>query len=529
MSVSDCPNQISEDLQTIANPDIYRINAFRILQIPVTATLREANNQMRKLTLQEKLGNNGHLDNVLLPLIPIPDADARREAYQRLENPESRLIDELFWFWPLTLGLSDSNDEALEAMQHNDYSEAIAIWKQHETNASESNISMHNLAIMYHVLALDFEQMRSNKSLTKKQSDQKREYWEQAFFRWKILLNHDGLWSRLSNRVRELDDPRLTTGVCRRLQDGLPIILLTINAKLAIRASLQNDKNEANYHMEIIKKSGFNEGVIEESLRQAVAAIRDRIKVLCTNSEADAKINPGQGDTIIQSLVAQSNPMLTTLDTVLPKRHSILDSAHDAVASAILQIAILFSNKTKDWNKTLPLTASAMTIASSDSLHKRLEINLDVNKDNILHNTCWFCNKNPSDEKAVAVVKMHGGVKQVGTRIQWRNLNINVPRCKECKVVHDKLLQQGKLQKTYGCLGIVAGVILAIILGASVQSGWAAFIALVVCGIAGFVIPALTKTKLTSAKNEEFKIAFPDVKKQETLGWVVGEKPPGVR
>ena len=142
-----------------------------------------------------------------------------------MENPESRLIDELFWFWPLTLGSSDSNDEAFEAMRRNDFSEAIEIWKQHETNASESNVSMHNLAIMYHMLALDIEQMRSNKSLTKKQSDQKREYWEQAFFRWKILLNNDGLWSRLSNRVRELDDPRLTTGACRRLQDGLPIIL----------------------------------------------------------------------------------------------------------------------------------------------------------------------------------------------------------------------------------------------------------------------------------------------------------------
>lgn len=234
----------SEILLKMARPDIYRINAFRMLEIPVTSPPQVISSQMRKLDLMEKFGDPSQMERGLLPLTPSPDSEGRREAHQRLTNPESRLIDELFWFWPLQMGVPTDKDEALMSLKRNDFAGAVSVWKRHEETSSEANVSMHNLAIMYHALALDIEYLAATQTLSKKQSLQKRSYWEQAFQRWLILMKYEGFWRRLTERVRELDDPRLTTGTTRRIRAGLPLALLSINAMLAVQAAQKGNDEE---------------------------------------------------------------------------------------------------------------------------------------------------------------------------------------------------------------------------------------------------------------------------------------------
>jgi hypothetical protein len=522
-------NRSNEILLKIARPDIYHINSFRVLEIPVTASLKDAKNQMHKLDVKEKLGLDGHVDRGLLPLVPVPDADARREAQQRLENPESRLVDELFWFWPLAAGLTEENDEALASMKRNDFSDAVSIWKQHETNASESNVSMHNLAIMYHVLALDIEQVQSTQTISAKQSQQKREYWEQAYFRWNILLNHDGFWSRLTNRIREMDDLRLTTGAARRLQKGLPLVLVTINAMLAVRAAQLGNTNEARYHLGLINKSGFNKEAIAEALRQATVPIIDRIKVMCASAESESKNDPTKGDEIIGNFFKQVTPELTTLDIILPKGHAIRDSAHDEVASIILPIVVAFCEKTSKRSETQKIMEQALSIAASESIRQRIERNIEVNKSNMEYGTCWFCKKNPSDEGAAIVVKMHGEVTRTptyrGTNIKWRKIDIKVPRCNKCKALHDKKSKYKSTQGGWGCAGFAIGTVLAFIFGVFVENGWGAIISFVIFGLAGLLIPVAMKPTKSNIRDEDYKNEFPDVKKQKAEGWSFGEKP----
>jgi hypothetical protein len=522
----DLSNRTNEILLKTARPDIYRVNAFRVLEIPVNTSTREAKNQMRKLDMKEKLGSDGIGDRGLLPLIPAPDADARREANQRLENPETRLIDELFWFWPLTIGLSGENDEALVALKRSDFSTAIAIWKNHETNASESNVSMHNLAIMYHVLALDIEQIQLTTTISQKQSQQKREYWEQAFFRWKVLLNHEGFWSRVTNRIRETDDPRLTTGVARRLQNGLPIVLLNINAILAVRNSQRGNTSEATYHIDLIQKSGFSKQAIDEALKQAISPVRDRIKVFTANAEAESKKDPTKGDEAVRVLIQQATPFLDTLDLLLSKGHVARDASHDEVAAMMLQITIAFCNKTNNMVVTQALMEQALNIAASASIRQRIEQNMETNKGNMVLGICWYCKKNPADESSAVAVKMHGEVTRTrtyrGTNIQWRKMDIKVPRCKECKSIHEK---KSNKQGVWGGLGILAGIILAILVGTLTKSGWAAFFVLVGCTTAGFVIPAVTQPKTLGIKEYSYWGEFPQIKRQQAQGWAFGEKP----
>jgi hypothetical protein len=513
----------SKILLKLARPDIYRINAFRVLEIPVTASPRVVSSQMRKLDLMEKLGDAEQVQRGLLPLTPLPDSGARREAYQRLTDPESRLIDELFWFWPLRIGLPEDKDDALVAMKRNDFSGAVSIWKQHEEKASEANVSMHNLAIMYHALALDIEYAGVTQALSKKQVQQKQFYWEQAFLRWQILLNHEGFWQRLTKRIRELDDPRLTTGTAHRIQAGLPLAILSVNAMLAVQAAQKGNNDEALYHVNLMGKSGFDKATVDEALHRAVASICDRIKIICTNAENETKRAPEHADEVIHNVINQTSQLLATLDMLLPEGDATWESAHDKVASQILSSDIAFCNETRNWRTSLELLEQALPIAASASVRQRVEKNIEIDKGNLEYSTCWFCKKRPAEDKAVAEVKMHGDVTRTptfeGTHIEWRKITVKVPRCKQCKSVHSR-------ETSIKVSLPIVGFILAWVVGAAVNNGWAGFGVFVACFAAGFIIPLVTRP--SGMKPDSYKREFSSVKELKSQGWEFGEKPPGV-
>jgi len=83
--------------------DVYRINAFRVTGLRVDARPRDISRHL------EKPRNDCEIRSVQwksgpLPLDPPPSPDNLREARQRLNDPQRRIIDEFFWFWPDQLG-----------------------------------------------------------------------------------------------------------------------------------------------------------------------------------------------------------------------------------------------------------------------------------------------------------------------------------------------------------------------------------------------------------------------------------------
>ena len=122
---------------------------------------------------------------------------------------------------------------------------------------------MHNIAVLYHTMALDVERIEAReKQVSKEHVDQKQYYWEQAFSRWKMLLNDKDFWQRVKERIRGLDDPRLTTGTVRRIREGLPKALLSINAMLAVEAMDMNDRADALYHLRLMTQPRFDTTIV---------------------------------------------------------------------------------------------------------------------------------------------------------------------------------------------------------------------------------------------------------------------------
>ncbi|MBN1191226.1 MAG: hypothetical protein JXA46_15830 [Dehalococcoidales bacterium] len=518
---ADLKDRGSDILLKIANPDIFRLNSFRILELPVTASPREISSQMRKLDLVEKFGNNGFAERGALYLNPAPDTEARQTAYQRLVDPESRLIDELFWFWPLQASPVDA-DVALTALIQNNLLDAISIWKRNEMQNSESHVSTHNLAILYHALALDLEYTETAQSLSKKQIEQKRFYWKEAYSRWNILLNNECFWQRLKQRIDELDDPRLTSGSGYRIRSEAPSAIISINALLAAKAVQKNSNEEALFHINLINGSDFDKDVIENALRRAVEPMRDRIKVLCTNSETETNKSPEHADEVAIKLIENTSIFLNTIDTLLPNGHPTRESAHDEVASQILSSTITFGNKTSDHKRSLELANHALSISTSASIRQRIETNIEIVSNNLRYNTCWFCGQNPSEDEAVLKVNMYGDVQsQAGwtsTKYTWRKLAVAVPRCKHCKSIHGRKI-------LIGWLGAILGIILAVVTGVN-TNGWIGCAFFVGCLIIGLILAPLSKPDKVFP--EKYKLTFPDIVKLISQGWGVGDKPPGV-
>jgi len=532
-----------------AHPEVYRRNAFRVIGLSAEATPREISQHAQRIQMMRKY-NAGATLKTPLALDPPPDEHAVQEAVHKLHDPERRLIDELFWFWPHQLGYSKT-DPALAFLAENDIDRAAEHWHQME-QSSEAYVSMHNLAVLFHCLGLDLEQEAFSQKLDQKELETVRKYWDYAFTRWKVVLDHEPFWSRLTARIRALEDPRLTTGLARRIRASLPFTLLSINATLAVRYAEAGNLEAAKRQLEIMglwdgqgdggkvqktkfkgtAKAGLPESPLltplaQKALREACEPLRQRIKSICKNAENQADQDTSHGDKATRELIAHTKPLIAALDALLPPGDATRDVAHDEVALCALRCQIPYGNKTENWKVSLELLELILPITVGQAMRDRILENIGTVKGNLEYDTCWFCKENPGEDKAALDVKMYGDVNRRptwrGARITWRYGSVKVPRCARCKSAHDH-------QNAWTGGGTAIGVLLGLVGCISIADEGNWFGGLIVLGVLaaigagiGAAIAAALGPK--GIKPESAKNEFPSVKKLLSQGWQFGEKP----
>jgi len=505
-----------------ATPDLYRRNAFRVLGLPVTASGRDIRRREQRLRIAERLGVAAHGGNGgYLPLDPPPTEEDIRNALQRLYDPETRLLDEFFWFWPRQLG-SVEEDDGLALLAHGRQREALALWLKHERDGGRQRVSTHNLAVFYHAVALDLEHRALAGTLSSEEERIRHACWERAFRRWRDLSDDEPFWSRLRARVRDLDDPRLTTGLARRLRESLGKALLLVNARMAVQAAEGGKPKVAAHHVAVLWRSGFPGELITESLRDSVGHVRQRVTLLCGPAKEQALANPERAHRLVRLLLKQAKPPLALLDRLLPDADPMRQCAHDDVADCALQCQVIYGNATEDWRTSLKLLEKVLPVAASESTRSRLEQNIDIVKDNIKFGLCFFCEDNPPDEATTIVVEMYGNVMRTPVgygqiRITWQNCKVRIPRCAACARDH---------QITAACAG--GFTVLGIGLGALgfFAGGCAGVIAAIVGGGAGYGIGyAVGRSQASDVRPLGERNEFPLIQELVSQGWQFGSQP----
>ena len=371
----------SQRLLELATPELYRQNAFRVIGLPVDASQRDVARQRTRLQMMKKVGIQAPtVATGMMPLRPPPDDDQITQAAQRLNEPESRILDELFWFWPHQG--NSAEDEALKLLSTDHSNAAQSLWLQYEQDYSQSRISTHNLAVYYHCIALDLEHLAERKNLGTDLNETRSRAWNAAFKRWRLLLNDEGFWSRLTARIRELDDPRLTTGTARRIRGSLPKAIFLINARLAVRAAEYGNEAEAKRHLDLMNSDGFDPSIREEVLQEAVSPVRDKVRIIRDSiMEKFAKsqaMSLNYGDSLALELLSKTQPLIKIVDVILPPGNAIRGGVPDVIADAALDCIIAFGNKSQEWQNCLPSMRDIceIAIACSESIRSRAKENL---------------------------------------------------------------------------------------------------------------------------------------------------------
>lgn len=451
-----------EILLSIAHPDLYRLNIFRITELPVDAETRDISRrqamikQARDIALPLPAGYGR-----AMPLRKEPDPDQLSEAFQHLGVPERRLIDEIFWFWPRQFGMS-RNDEVFAALVRGEIGQVAKLWRQQQGMPGNAGNALHNLAVLNHTLALEWENTALTRALTQQEQQERDACWEEAFKSWCALLESEAFWSQVTARIRALDDPRLTTGMVRRIRDCLPLTLLSINARLAVSAAEKNDLKECKRQQWLLRNSGFTQQTADEAMHAAVEPLRERVKTLCKMADNQALADPKKAHGVASKLLDQSAPLLKVLDALLPKNDATRDGIHDEIALIAMLAVVSYGNQTDDWSEVIPIVERIHPLAMGELLRERIMTNLTTSRSNQIFLQCWYCQRRRADKNAAYSAHMYGDVTRsyyVGrTRVEWRKLAVPVNRCQACQKLHSK----AQMFKT---LGMLLGVLLAIVLG----------------------------------------------------------------
>jgi len=383
LNISHEQNDVCLPLIEASNLHIYCDNPFRITGLAVDASAKEIKKHAEKLKMMEELGYGEGANPAAFALTPPPTVDKIRSAMQRLNEPENRLLDEFFWFWPLEFGKSGS-DPAILAMLAGDSDTAYDIWQRLETNSALSYVAEHNIAVMFHLIALDWTIYHLAADIDSTRENKIRHYWEQANLRWEKLADDERIWDAVKARIRSMNDARLTTGFALRMRACLPEALAKINAHAALRFAEEKGRFDvAKMHIEFMSNTHPGHAHTEKATEIVLRPITSRIQQQIQTSKENAKTKPKSGAETASQLMVHCCRYLDIFDIFYGKTAHQKTELFDEVAEASVDCLVAFLKNTENNNRFLELLRQTNTFATGADIRSRILKNIEAGESNL--------------------------------------------------------------------------------------------------------------------------------------------------
>ena len=367
----------SKSLLQAATRSLYRANAFRITGLPVDATTRDLARHADRLRMLEELGEGGSAHSAAFALQPPPSQDQIRNAIQRLKDPEERAIDEFFWFWPEEFGRSAA-DPAIQALVSGHGESAQQVWSDKEANPQDGTTALHNLAVFWHLTALDQEQGALDKVLDADSRRRLETSWRNAFARWDAVATSEAFWEKVGGRVRQLQDPRLTTGFVRRLRATLPAALDKINGELALAYAEQGDLEMATLHVRLMRESNQGLDDVEQTAELVLTPARKRLEEQIRRAKQRVEENPKNGIAAARELLEHAQRAVVLFDLFFGKASEVRREVFDEVATVCGYLPAKYHEATHDDATCLAILRSALNFASAIEVRRKIQENIDA-------------------------------------------------------------------------------------------------------------------------------------------------------
>lgn len=335
-----------------ATPEIYRRNVFRLTGLPVTATARQISRQAEKLKMLAELGGEAAQQLTIIEGLEPPTKDEVREAMQRLKDAQSRAIDEFFWFWPEAWEKPEVDDACL-ALSHNDLDGATAIWRERR-KWGNSAIASHNLAVLYHMRALEWAASDLVKPSCDEDKKNEEAMWQCAFDFWREIQDNDVFWIVLRKRIHQLGDVALTIDFAHRLRFELPQVFDLINARIAVSYAAQGRQLEAQWHVQFMASRHDDKAELTSTIDSILAPVRQKLLDAMEASENSIAQHAELGIEQASLLHKTSKPLLDVIATFLDQYNIERHHLFDKVAATMLSLAIDGYNSTLEKLKEGP-------------------------------------------------------------------------------------------------------------------------------------------------------------------------------
>jgi len=367
---------ICKALLDAATPEMFSRNAFRLTGLPVDARTREITKRADKLEIMGGVGWS--VQTGALATETPPTRDQIREAIQRLKDPEQRIIDEFFWFWPREFGQS-ARDPAIKALEGGDADTAFQIWTTMETNPANGHVAMHNIAVLRQLMAMEWENdYARNAELTERRRREIDEFWRGAFQRWNALFGDELLWENVSARIKQLDDPRLTSGFARRMRATLPSALAKLNAGLALRYAESGKMELARVQVQFMREIKLGPAAMESTAELALAPATARLKQQVQQTQARAAKTPRDGVKAALELLEHTRRALPLFELFFGKESELRNELSDEVAWVCNGAQITYHQATHDHKSCLELLKMVLPLGTASELRSRIEQNIQI-------------------------------------------------------------------------------------------------------------------------------------------------------
>jgi CheY-like chemotaxis protein len=359
-------------LFAVANAKLYQLNAFRLTGLQVSATSREIKRAYQEFGMSKSL-RRAWKPKCLIPSAVEPNDDDLEAAFALLSDPERRLLQDFFWFWP-----DGVQDSAFASLAANDSALALAEWERRSIADDPRGIATHNLAVFRHLRTLE-----AGASGSSGQSVSATKLWADAFGHWQAVLTNSRFWDHYIQRIREMNDPRLTPEFARSIWTTLPEALLYINAQNAVTAGEKSEYGEAARQRQLMYSSGLGTEHADKALYRALTPLLEYLTLICQQATSKVESAPEQGAEVVESLRTAKAPILKTLNCLVGVNDQRRNDAHDQVARTIRGCLIDYVNKTDGWAVALPLFEDCMALAHSEELRGRLAEDITVVERNL--------------------------------------------------------------------------------------------------------------------------------------------------
>jgi hypothetical protein len=335
---------------------LFRANAFRVLSLSADTELKQIYRQQQRLLNALELGElDGTNAFTFLPQRHVSKEEIL-EAVGSLEQPDDRLVEELFWLHELD-GKFDLRtgrlDNVLEVLRE------VA-----ESGTTRGAVAKHNLAVIRTVLAQELPGSR------------RFDHWDEALKTWKTVIDDDVFWNFVEDRAlrgggQVSDTGLMRVAVCQQLGSILSEELANAvrsrepRAMTALSGIALDHRSWLNADAELISVGAQ---VIKDG-SVSLGGVLDRLSEIAE-----------QGDKAIvrSSLATRENEIGSIANEYRTVIHTLGQLADangwdDAIGSCYQKLSVAYFNLLDDQDEALRLIVQARRIAHDPKLIESID------------------------------------------------------------------------------------------------------------------------------------------------------------